>query len=91
MKIKMIETPKGRPEYKAGETYEFNGPLEEGYARKFVARGWAEPVDGSAKEAAREDNQTRATATAAEAQFRNENREKIKAATNTPRHGAHKT
>lgn len=55
MKVRMLETPKGRLQYLKGETYEFNGPIEEGYARKFIARGWAEPADKAAKDAARED------------------------------------
>lgn len=41
MKIKFTEAPKGRS-YKAGEVVEFAGPVPEGYARKYIARGWAE-------------------------------------------------
>ncbi|MCP1832826.1 hypothetical protein [Bradyrhizobium sp. USDA 4545] len=64
MKIKMLETPKGRPEFQKGQTYEFkDGTSEESYARKFIARGWAEPVDKAAEKAARED-QERAAAEA---------------------------
>lgn len=55
MKIKFLETPKGRPEYKKGETYEFNGAIEEIYARKYLARGWAEPADKPAEKVAAED------------------------------------
>ena len=47
MKIKFIEAPPAR-EYKAGEVVEFNGFVAEGYARKYILRGWAveyvEPV-----------------------------------------------
>lgn len=57
MKITMLATPKGRPEFKKGETYDFNGAVEESYARKFIARGWAEPADKSAEKAAREDRE----------------------------------
>lgn len=55
MKIKFLISPKGRPEYKKGESYDFNGPIEEGYARKFIDKGWAEPVDKAAERAAKED------------------------------------
>ena len=41
MKIKFTEAPKGR-EYKAGDVVEFKGPIPEGYARKYINRGWAE-------------------------------------------------
>ena len=44
MKIRFIVSPPGRPEYKKGDVREFNGRIEEGYARKYVARGWAEEV-----------------------------------------------
>jgi hypothetical protein len=41
-------TPDGqapnRPTYKAGETYEFNGPVAGTYGRKYVARGLAVPA-----------------------------------------------
>lgn len=54
MKIKFIEAPKGRP-YKAGDIVEFNGGVEEGYARKYIDRGWAEFYDEAAiKEAERQ-------------------------------------
>lgn len=48
MKIKFLISPKGRPEYQAGETHEFKSDVEVTYARKFLAKGWAEPVDGEA-------------------------------------------
>ncbi len=41
MKIKFTEAPKGR-DHKIGDVVEFNGPIPEGYARKYIARGWAE-------------------------------------------------
>lgn len=44
MKIKFIARPLGRPEYKIGDEIEFNGPIDEGYARKYIARGWAEDI-----------------------------------------------
>jgi hypothetical protein len=45
MKIKFIEAPKGR-DFKVGDIVELNGPLNEGYARKYINRGWAvEHVD----------------------------------------------
>ena len=50
MKIKFVKTALGRPEYSVGETYEFNGPIEEGYARKFLDREWAVPADKPAKD-----------------------------------------
>jgi ribosomal protein L9 len=59
MKIKFVEAPIGRPEYKKGDVVDFTGPVAEGYARKYIARGWAEPADKSAKEAAREDAERR--------------------------------
>lgn len=43
MKIKFTESPKGR-EYKKGDEVDFVGSIEEGYARKYVDRGWAEEV-----------------------------------------------
>ena len=47
MKIKFIEAPPAR-EYKAGEVVELKGFVAEGYARKYILRGWAveyvEPV-----------------------------------------------
>jgi hypothetical protein len=47
VKIKFIEAPPAR-EYKVGDVVEFNGYVAEGYARKYILRGWAvdyvEPV-----------------------------------------------
>lgn len=47
MKIKFIEAPPAR-EYKVGEIVELKGFVAEGYARKYILRGWAieyvEPV-----------------------------------------------
>lgn len=44
MKIKFIAKPLGRPEYKVGDEVEFTGRVEEGYAQKYVGRGWAEDI-----------------------------------------------
>lgn len=51
MKIKFTEAPKGRA-YKAGDIVEFKGKIDEGYALKYISRGWAEPYDDSAEKAA---------------------------------------
>ena len=48
MKIKFTTSPKGRPEFKAGDILDFKGPVPETYANKFIARGWAEPYDDAA-------------------------------------------
>ena len=48
MKIKFTEAPPGR-DYKAGDVAEFNGSVPEGYARKYVARGWAVEVKDEPK------------------------------------------
>ena len=40
MKIKFIERPPAR-DYKVGDIVEFSGPIAEGYARKYILRGWA--------------------------------------------------
>jgi hypothetical protein len=68
MKVKMLVTPKGRPEYEKGQTYEFNGPVEETYGRKFIAEGWAEPVDKPARDLAREDQDRKAAEARAQAE-----------------------
>jgi hypothetical protein len=41
MKIRFVQPPKGGRSFKVGDEAEFNGPIEEGYARKYIARGWA--------------------------------------------------
>ncbi len=41
MKIKFTEAPNGR-EFKVGDVVEFKGSIPEGYARKYINRGWAE-------------------------------------------------
>ena len=51
MKIEFIEAPKGR-DYKAGDIVEFKGRVDEGYALKYISRGWAKPYDESAIKAA---------------------------------------
>lgn len=48
MKIRFNCAPKGR-DYKAGEVVEFKGRIEETYARKYIARGWAAEVDEAAE------------------------------------------
>lgn len=55
MKIRFIVAPKGR-DYKIDQVAEFKGKIEEGYARKYVARGWAVEIDEAAerKERARQ-------------------------------------
>ena len=45
MKIRFLLQPKGRSEYKAGDVVDFRGKVEEGYARKYIERGWAERAD----------------------------------------------
>lgn len=68
MKIKFLQSPKGRPEYQKGETHDFNGPVEESYARKFIDRGWAEPADRAAEKAAKEDQDAKVAAAKAAAE-----------------------
>lgn len=51
MKIKFIEAPKGR-DFKKGDVVDFKGKVDETYALKYIARGWAEPVDEAAVRAA---------------------------------------
>lgn len=43
MRLKFLTAAPGR-DFKPGETRDFNGPVEEGYARKYIDRGWAEEV-----------------------------------------------
>jgi len=45
VKIRFLLQPKGRSEYKAGDVVDFRGKVEEGYARKYIERGWAERAD----------------------------------------------
>lgn len=45
MKIRFTVDPKGRPEFKKDMVVEFKGALDEGYARKYVARGWAVEIE----------------------------------------------
>jgi len=65
MKIKFIMQPTGgRREFKVGDIVEFNGPVPEGYARKYIDRGWAEKAGQSEAvtepaAAASEDSKTR--------------------------------
>jgi len=40
VKIRFIERPPAR-DYKVGDIVEFNGHIAEGYARKYILRGWA--------------------------------------------------
>lgn len=43
MKIRFVEKPPGR-DYAVGHVEEFNGPVPEGYAQKYINRGWAVDV-----------------------------------------------
>jgi hypothetical protein len=58
IRFKVHHRPKGDaediPSYKAGETYTFNGPVSEGYAKKYVRLGYAvEAVEEPAKQTIR--------------------------------------
>ncbi len=44
MKIKFVQRPGGGRDFKVGDEADFNGRIEEGYARKYIDRGWAEEV-----------------------------------------------
>ena len=44
MKIEFVQASKGR-DFKVGDVVEFEGKVEEGYARKYIQRGWAKPAD----------------------------------------------
>lgn len=48
MKVRFKEAPKGR-DFKVGQVVEFKGAVDETYARKYIARGWAEEVDEAAE------------------------------------------
>lgn len=48
MKIRFLTEPKGR-DYKKGQVVEFKSSVELTYARKFIARGWAEEIDEAAE------------------------------------------
>ncbi len=50
MKIEFVQTAKGR-DFKVGDIVEFKGMVEEGYAQKYIARGWARLVDAAAAKA----------------------------------------
>lgn len=51
MKIRFLTTfkPQGNapdiPTYESGKSYDFSGPVNEGYARKYISRGLAEAVE----------------------------------------------
>lgn len=49
------------PNYVAGKTYEFSGPVSETYARKYIARGYAHEIGESTAtvDAARADQASR--------------------------------
>lgn len=68
MKIRFIQSPKGR-DFKVGDVVDFNGAVDEGYARKYIARGWAEELKASeaAPDASDEDKQIAARAAELEA------------------------
>ncbi|RWF66852.1 hypothetical protein [Mesorhizobium sp.] len=82
MKIKFIQKPKGR-DYNVGDVVDFNGPVEESYATKFLNRGWAEPADD---EAATHVEKTAADAEAAAARDAKANAD-YKAAVKTGKRG----
>lgn len=73
MKIEFTQAPKGR-DYKVGDVVDFDGSVEETYARKFIARGWAKPVDSAAKQAKdkmeTEAKQTQTTEAADKAKYK---------------------
>jgi hypothetical protein len=64
VKIQFTVKPKGR-HYQAGEVVDFTGWVEEGYAKKYIARGWAVPYDDSAERAAAAEAKAKADAEAA--------------------------
>lgn len=64
MKVKFTCSPKGRPEYKLGDVVEFKSEVEMTYARKFLARGWAEPADSDATKAIKDIEQDKKDAAA---------------------------
>lgn len=43
MRVRFIEAPKAR-DYRVGDVVDFDGPIPETYARKFINRGWAVEV-----------------------------------------------
>lgn len=55
MKLKFIATAKGR-DWKVGDTADFNdkSDVEMSYARKYIARGWAEDITPAGKAAERD-------------------------------------
>lgn len=48
MKIRFTTAPKGR-DYKVDQVVDFKGKIEEGYARKYIDRGWAVEIDEAAE------------------------------------------
>jgi hypothetical protein len=50
MKLRFVQKAPGRHEYQVGKIYDFNGPVEEGYAAKYIDRGWAVEVGGGKKQ-----------------------------------------
>ncbi len=50
MKIEYIAKSKGRA-WEIGDTAEFKGVVEEGYALKYMMSGWAKPLDEAASKA----------------------------------------
>lgn len=51
MKIKFVEVAKGGRDFKKGDEVEFVGRIEEGYARKYIDRGWAIDISPKVSEA----------------------------------------
>ncbi len=63
MRIRFIEVPIGR-DYKVGQVVEFNGAVEQTYARKFITRGWAVDVADDPEPASVPPKETKATPSA---------------------------
>lgn len=70
MKIKFVQRPSGGRDYEVGEEVEFAGRVEEGYAQKFIDRGWAVDISPKVSEATAEEVEAQRLAdeAAAEAQ-----------------------
>lgn len=81
MKIRFVEAPKGGRDYKAGDEAEFVGRVEEGYAQKYIDRGWAVDISPKIAESTAEEIEADAAAEAAriEAERLKAEADKIKA------------
>lgn len=67
MKIRFVESPKGRG-YKIGDEIEFAGRIEEEYARKYVKRGWAVDISPKVSESTIATTEADEAAAAAQAE-----------------------